>query len=237
MAGVYQGRSVFIQNSYDPGSKEFCVKKVSVNERVLNINYRLSAIKVDFDHVDLYTPVSIKITHKEGCNPIIINPDAIFFHSIFSFEEIQVSDSLITWRTVGEKPGEGQYVVEYIEGGLWTEQSMIPAQNKFEGATYSYSPQVTVGSNKFRIKHIFPLGDFLYSRELDLHHYPEPVTFTPKATNNKVFFSRPAYYQIYDAGSNQVLDGTGAEVDVSRLPRGDYVIYFDGDDPGMFTKK
>lgn len=237
LAGVYQGRTLFIQNSYDPVLKEFCVKEVMLNGQMLNLNYKSSAIKIDFKQIDVHSPVSIKILHKEACHPTIINPDAIFFHSVFSFEEIQVSDSLISWKTVGEKEGGGQYAIEYIEGGLWTEQSTIVAQGKFEGATYTHSPKVSVGSNKFRIKYIYPSGDFLYSCELDLHFYPEPVTFQPKVTNSKIIFSRRAYFQIYDAGSTQVLDGTDAEVDVSRLPRGEYVIYFDGDDPGMFTKK
>lgn len=237
LAGVYQGRTLFIQNSYDPILKEFCVKGVLLNGRVLNLNYKSSAIKIDFKQIDIHSPVTIKISHREACDPTIINPDAIFFHSVFSFEEIQVSDSLISWKTVGEKEGDGRYSIEYIEGGLWTEQNSIAAKGKFEGVSYSYAPKVSVGSNKFRIKYTFPSGDFLYSRELDLHFHPDPVTFHPTVTDSKVLFSRTAYFQIYDAGSTQVLDGTGAEVDVSRLPRGDYVIYFDGDDPGMFTKK
>lgn len=237
LAGVYQGRSLFIQNSFDPVSKEFCVKKVTLNDRLLNVNYHISAIKIDFDRIDIHSPVTIKISHHNGCDPTIINPDAIFFHSIFSFQEIQVSDSLIYWRTVGEKGDGGQYTIEYIEGGLWTEQSVLDSQGKFEGAEYSYAPKVSIGSNKFRIKYIYPSGDFLYSRELDLHFYPDPVTFNPKVTDSKIVFSRSAYFQIYDAGSTEVLNGTGTEVDVSKLPRGEYVIYFDGDDPGMFTKK
>jgi hypothetical protein len=236
MAGVYQGKPLFIQNTYDPVLKEFCVKQIFVNNNAVNINYNRSALKIDFVDFDLNTPISLRIIHTDSCTPVVINPDAIFFHSIFSFEEIQVLDSVIQWRTIGEK-GTGEYVVEYIENGLWSEQVVIPSQDKFEGAVYRFVPKVTIGSNKFRIKYIFPGGDFLYSQELDLHFYPEPVTFHPKATSTIVYFSRAAYYQIYDAGSTQVLDGSGTEVDVSKLPRGDYVIYFDGNDPGMFTKK
>ena len=50
-------------------------------------------------------------------------------------------------------------------------------------------------------------------------------------------FSRSAQYKIYDPKDKVVLEGVGNEVDVSRLWKGEYVIYFDGKDPGTFVKE
>ncbi len=236
VAGVYQGRPIFIQNTFDPIEKDFCIKEIKVNERLITFNKNISAIKVDFEKVDLFAPVTIHITHKETCRPIIINPDAIFYHSIFSFSEINISDSTLTWSTLGEKEG-GMFVVEKIDMGIWQEEAEVEATGSFENASYKHFPKIDEGSNKFRIKYLLPDGKYLYSREIDFHFYPDPVTFRPQKTDKMIFFSRPASFKIYDAGNTVVMDGVGKEADVSRLPRGSYVIYFNEDDPGLFIRE
>jgi hypothetical protein len=235
VAGVYKGRPVFIQNTFDPISKDFCINEIRVNDMAINFNKRLSAIKVDFKGVDLYTPVTLKIAHKDSCNPIIINPDAILYHSIFSFNEIIVSDTVLIWKTAGEKEG-GRFFVEKIDFGIWQEEAEVEASGTFGGATYTHYPKTEEGSNKFRIKYVFPDGQYIYSREIDFHYYPEPVTFTPQKTSKMLYFSRSATFKIYDAGNNVVMEGQGKEADVSRLPLGSYVIYFNEEDPGLFIK-
>ncbi|MEO9477962.1 MAG: hypothetical protein ABJG41_20630 [Cyclobacteriaceae bacterium] len=236
IAGVYQGRPIFIQNAYDPVNRDFCIKEISVNGQKMAFNPKASAVKVDFKGVDMYAPVALKITHKDSCNPIVINPDAIFYHSIFSFSEIITTDSTLIWKTLGEKES-GSFVVEKIDMGLWQEEAIIEASGRFEGETYTHYPKIKEGSNKFRIKYVLPSGKHLYSREIDLHFYPKPVTFTPLKTSKMLYFSRSATFKIYDAGNNVVMEGNGKETDVSHLPTGSYVIYFNEDDPGLFVKQ
>ncbi|MFY0600684.1 MAG: hypothetical protein JXR03_13510 [Cyclobacteriaceae bacterium] len=235
MAGVYKGSPVFIQNSFDPVAKDFCIKEIKVNGSSVNFNTRTSAIKLDFSGVDLFAPVLINIIHKDSCNPIVINPDAIFYHSIFSFSEINISDSTLIWKTLGEKE-TGIFSVEKIQNGLWQEEAAIEASGRFEEASYIHYPKIEEGANKFRIKYTFPDGKYLYSREIDFHFYPEPVTFTPYKTNHMIYFSRTADYKIYDGGDNVVMEGKGKDANVSRLPRGSYVIYFNEEDPGLFIR-
>ena len=234
--GVHQGNTLFIQNPFDAKSDEFCISEVYVNGKRKKFNTRLSALVLDFDDLDLFTPVSIRIIHKDSCNPVIINPDAIFFHTTFSFKNINVTDSLLSWKAVGDKPG-GQYIIEKYADFHWKDLDVIDAKGRFEGTSYEYVPYLEEGANKFRIKYVFPDGSYLYSRELDIHFYPEPVTFSPKRTSRMIRFSRSAQYEIYDPKDEVVLEGVGNEVDVSRLWKGEYVIYFDGKDPGTFIKE
>ncbi|XOV95240.1 MAG: hypothetical protein ACFHWX_11120 [Bacteroidota bacterium] len=234
--GVYQGKVLFIQNPYDPSISEFCIKELYVNGSKKDFNPKLSAIILEFEKVDLFTPVTIKIIHKDSCNPIILNPDAIFFHSTFNFQEIVLSDSLLTWHTIADKPG-AQYVVERYMMGIWDEVATIESKGIYSGADYEFSPAMEEGPNKFRIKYIFPDNKYLYSREIDYHFYPDPVTFSPKSTKSLIKFSRNTSYKIYNPQDSVVLEGVGSEVDVRRLWKGQYVIYFDGKDPGTFTKE
>lgn len=234
--GVYQGKSLFIQNPYDQEINGFCITSVSINGKQQAFNYKLSAIKIDFTGMSKNSPVTIRITHRAGCSPIIINRDAINYHTTFSFQEISVTDSVLVWQTRGERE-HTRYVLERYENGIWLEQDTIPAEGTFGGSMYVHFPEIKEGANKLRLRYIFPGGNYLYSREIDFHHYPEPVTFTPFVAERELVLSRAARYEIFDAGGDLVLTGKGATVDISKLPRGEYVIYFNDTDPGAFTKK
>lgn len=235
LTGVYQGKTLFIQNPYDSKSKAFCVKQISVNDRLLSLNYRVSAIKLDFPGVDLNVPVTIRIEHEAGCVPIVINPDAIFYHSMFSFREIALTDTALVWRTAGERV-DSYYIIEKYENGVWFEVKRVEALGNFGEAQYAEMPEVDEGPNKFRIKYVYPSGDHLYSREIDFHYYREPVTFSPHKVKDEIKMSRTARYVIFDRGNKIVLSGEGSTIDVRQLPSGEYIVYFDDKDPGVFTK-
>lgn len=235
--GVYQGKSLFIQNPYLVELKSFCIQAVYINNLLQKLSYNHSALKLDFTQNDLFTPVKIRISSKDSiCNPIVINPDAIMFHSSFRFTSIALSDSLLSWQTKGER-GKGEFWVEKLQFGIWIEMENQPSLSKYEEADYSYFPSFEEGGNKYRVKYIYENGSYLYSEEVEFNYYPEPVEFTPKVTDKIISFSRSAQYKVYDPNGKEVLSGIGNQVDVSALFPGEYVIYFDNLFPGAFTKK
>ncbi len=240
LAGVFQGKSLFIQNPFDKTNREFCIDRIYINEKPLEINYRLSAIKLDFTDFDLYSPVKVRVEHKDSlCAPIIINPEAILFHTIFRFESISLTDSALVWVTKGET-GKGEFEIERLINGVWVDQKIVPGIGRYEGAEYTYYPNLEEGANKYRIKYNFPRGNrvkYLYSWEFDYDHYPEPIEFKPKSAKTRLYLSRFTRYEIYDKGRKLVLTGQGKEIDVTVLRRGQYVIYFNGTDPGSFVKE
>lgn len=237
ITGVNKGKTLFIQNPYDSKTGLFCVNEVYVNDQKVSINANSSAIKLDFATFDKFIPLAIKIVHKDSCSPVIINPDAIQFHSVFTFDKVDLTDSTLNWTIKGEQAG-GFYQVEKIQNGLWTEEGNYPAKGHFEGASYTHFPVLETGPNKYRIKYAFPNPEeYLYSNEIDFHYYPEPVTFKPAKTDRYIYFSRTSPYKVFDAKGKLVIDGIAKEIDVALLPDGEYVIYFDGKDPGVFTKE
>ena len=141
---------------------------------------------LDFNQIDLFSPVSIKIFYKDSlCNPIVINPDAIFYHSNFRFNRIAVSDTLLEWETQGEH-GEGNYFIERLSDGLWEQIAEVKSTSKFEKSSYEISPVLVPGANKFRIKYDFDNDKYLYSQELDYEYYPSPVIFSINASNELI---------------------------------------------------
>ena len=143
--------------------------------------------------------------HKDTiCSPIIINPEAILFHTIFRFSSISLSDSSLTWVTKGER-GIGSFEIEKLEDGIWRSYDVIEARGVYEGATYSVIPALDEAANKFRVKYAFPAGGrgkYLYSTEVDYDHYPEPVEFKPHSAKTRLYLSRTTPYEIYDDGSS-----------------------------------
>lgn len=240
LAGVFQEKTLFIQNPYNRLTKEFCVQEVQINGKSVDMNYNLSALKLDFDRFDTFTPVKIKVLHKDSlCTPIIINPEAVLFHTIFRFAEISLSDSALYWFTKGER-GIGQFEIEKLYNGIWVDQEVMEATGTYEGQAYVHYPKLEEGSNKFRVKYNFPSGSriaHLYSQEIEFEFYPERVEFKPKSAKTRLYLSRSTHYEIYDKGNTLVLEGQGSEIDVTVLRRGNYVIYFDGRDPGSFIKE
>lgn len=240
LAGVFQGNTLFVQNPYDNADRRFCIDKIYINKNELNINYNLSAIKLDFQGYDMYTPVKIRIMHKDSvCVPTIINPEAILFHTIFRFTEASLTDSALVWSTKGET-GIGQFEVERLMNGVWVDEDIRASTGQYKGATYVFRPNLEEGANKYRIKYNFPRGSrgkHLYSQELDFDHYPEPIDFKPKSAKTKLYLSRSTHYEIYNAGNKLVLEGQGTVIDVTVLRQGEYVIYFNGKDPGSFIKE
>lgn len=240
LAGVYQGKTLFIQNPFDNEAKEFCLEGIYINDYFLNTNYKLSALKIDFKGYDLYTPVKLRLVHKDTiCAPTIVNPEAILFHTIFRFVDINLTDSAMTWSTKGES-GVGEFEIERLMNGIWIDQEIRPALGRYEGAEYTYFPNLEEGANKYRVKYNFPQGrriSHIYSREVDFDFYPEPVEFTPKSAKTRLYLSRSTHYEIYNDGQKLVLEGQGREIDVTVLRRGRYVIYFNGNDPGTFIKE
>ncbi|MEQ8904183.1 hypothetical protein [Ekhidna sp.] len=240
LAGVFQGKTLFIQNPFDRTVREFCVEKVYINEREVNINYKMSAIKLDFAGYDLNTPVKIRLVHKDTlCTPTIINPEAILFHTIFRFDDVSLTDSALVWRTRGET-GRGEFEIEKLMNGIWVDQDVREALGRYEGAEYTYYPNLEEGANKYRVRYNFPRGSrasHLYSWEVDYDYYPVPVEFNPKSAKTKLYLSRSTHYEIYNDGQKLVLEGQGKVVDVTVLRQGRYIIYFNGKDPGTFIKE
>ena len=240
LAGVFQGKTLFIQNPFDKSDRQFCVERIYINEQELDINYNLSALKIDFKGYDYYTPVKIRLVHKDTlCTPTIINPEAILFHTIFRFVDVTLTDSALVWSTKGES-GIGEFEIEKLMNGVWVDEEVREALGRYEGAEYTFYPNLDEGANKYRIRYNFPPGrrvKYLYSWEVEYDHYPEPVEFTPKSAKTRIYLSRSTHYEIYNDGQKLVLQGQGKEIDVTVLRQGRYVIYFNGKDPGTFVKE
>lgn len=227
ITGVNKGHSLYIQNTYQKETNEFCINEIIINDRALDANLKLSAIKLNFKSVDLFAPVSVKVMHKESCKPRFINPESILYHSSFKFDSLFLNDSILTWTTKGDRR-EGKFIIEQLKADFWESVEKIRSKGIFEGTQYVFFPLHHDGGNKYRIKYELPNGRFLYSKEMEFVYYPEPVTFSPRVVQDRITLSRNAEYEIMNSIGDVILRGQAKEIPLRLLKPGDYVILIEG---------
>lgn len=227
ITGVFQGKPLFVQNPLSEGIDVFCVRGIYLNGRELAINLKRSALEIDFNGLDLYTPVSIRIMHDTICAPKIVNPQAIFWHSSFRFNSITFSEEEIRWTTRGERE-RALYIVEKLNGEEWMELTQLPSEGQFAASEYSYFPELSEGSNKFRVRYEASASNYLYSDEVEVVFYKEPITFSPKVVSDKMTLSRASPFEILNEREEVILTGNAKEIPLRLLKPGNYYIILDG---------
>lgn len=234
LSGVYKGEGLYIQNPYDADSGQFCVQSIFINGKKTQTNLSLTAVRLAFRGIDLYTPVSVKVVHGDSCKPKIVNPEAILYHSNFKFDSLVLNDSIMHWYTKGDRR-DGVFKIEKLSGEYWDVVKTLRSKGRFQGAQYVFFPEHDEGGNKYRIKYELPEGRYLYSVEMEHYHYPEGVTFSPRVVTDKMIFSREASYEIF-RGEESILKGKAKEIPLRLLPPGDYSIVIEGEED-TFVKK
>ncbi len=118
LSGVYQGKNLFVQNPFAPDKQNYCADEVYVNNVKRMANIRQSAFEIDLSHLEIDDAVTIRIIHKDGCAPKVINPQVLRPSTTFIFNSIKVDENSIDWTSTGETP-KYMYNVEQFVNGNW----------------------------------------------------------------------------------------------------------------------
>ena len=235
LTGVFKGNGLYVQNSYNAQTNEFCVNEILLNGKKSNVNLQLTAINIPFSGFDLYTPVNVTVLHKDSCTAKIVNPEVLLYHSSFKFDSLVLNDSVMHWYTKGDKEG-ALFFVEKLDVDRWDVVKEIRSKGRFQGAQYVYFPEHNDGGNIYRIKYQLPNKRYLYSMEMEYYHYPEAITFSPRVVTDKMTLSRATSYEIMDEDGEVILRGKGKIIPLRRLRPGDYSIMLEGE-VDTFVKK
>lgn len=237
--GHFQGRDLYIQNPFSASGVGFCVYEVRVNGLVTTDEINSSAFAIDLALLNLNfgDPVSIEIAHKDGCDPIVINPEVLKPLSTFEIVAIRVSDNgLLKWATKGES-GILPYTIEQFRWNKWVnvgqvEGRGIPGENKYQ---FQIVPHY--GVNKVRIKQVDSTKKPRYSKVMEFESNLPPVTFSPVKVKKEITFSRKTRYEIYNMYGNIVAHGYDDQINVSNLTKGKYYLNYDNSFGDTFEKK
>lgn len=241
LEGNYQGKNLYVKNTFAGVGVGFCVFEVTVNGSVTTDEWNSSAFEIDLSIHDLDPgdQVVVVIKHKDDCAlPKVLNPEVLNPKSTFKTVSINASaDGMLKWSTTDEA-GVLTYIVEQYRWNKWVYVGEVEGMGR-TGKTNNYSFQVTPhsGGNKVRVKQIDYSGVPRYSPSAELTSSLSQVTGVPAKVDDKISFSAETMYEVYDIHGNIVKRGFSAEIDASNLKKGIYYLNYDNSTVEFMKKK
>lgn len=239
LAGVYQGSDLYVQNPFSGAGVSFCVFEVRINGEVTSDEVNSSAFVIDMEvmGLSLGDSVNIVIRHKGGCQPRVLNPEALDPRSTFETEEISVSgDHVLTWKTKGEA-GALPFIVEQFRWNKWVKAGEVMGAGKPQLQTYTFQLLPHSGLNRVRVRQVDSRDEERTSPIVDFSGPEQPVAFSPEKPRDALSFTKETRYEIFDEYGNLVKKGFGSSVDLSELDRGEYYVNYDSRFGETFKKR
>ena len=225
--GLYHGENLLIQNPLSRTSGGFCIEEIYLNDHLILQNPGISAVELDLSHYQLYEPLTIRITHQDGCEPYLLNPADFVFKKEFAYEMLRADDSSVKWASSGEDSSSVHYVDKSIDG-LWTQIGRVQARGGFGGAEYSFEVSHNFGPNMYRLRYASTGGREVTSNPVEFLRISEPISFSPNSVVNTITLSQVAFFEIFDLEMNQITKGEGRIIELTGLSSGQYILVLDG---------
>jgi len=231
ISGIYQGKNLFVQNPLSSDAKTYCANEVFVNDQKIISEVKVAAFEVDLSYLEINEPVTIRITHKDGCAPRLINPQVVRPSAGFQIEKMEVSLNHIRWNTVDENP-KFVYYVESLRNGNWIVIEKLMAKEEGKGI-YLIPIIHATGDNKYRIKaQNTQTHQTFYSRTITFNPDTDPVieptsetiTFSPEYPKDQLLLSKEVAYEIIDSQKKIIIKGKGQIVNIKALKAGIYYL-------------
>ena len=246
LEGHYQGKSLYVQNPFGPGGVGFCVTEIKVNGNITTDETNSSAFEIDLKQqkLNLGDKIEIKIFHKEGCKPKVLNPEVLKPRSSYEVVNMTIEkDGTLRWSTKSES-GKLTFVIEQRRWNKWVKVGEVEGVGTSSINEYSFKIAPHSGKNEVRIRQTDYSGQPRVSKPVDFISDLPDTEFGPPKTSKELSFnvkgkpdkSVETMYEIYDQYGNIVKKGFGSKVDVSNLPKGAYFINYDNR-MGEFVKK
>jgi hypothetical protein len=238
--GNFMGKNIFVTNPYASSNNVgFCVTEVYVNNKLTTDEIQQSSFEIDLISLQLVVgqKVSIKIKHKDGCKPKVVNPEDLKPRA--TFEVIAGSmkvgkDGMFTWSTKNET-GKLDFIVEQKRWNKWVTIGKVEGRGTADQHSYSIKYDPYSGENLIRVKQIDVTGSKV-SEPIKYRSMSPVVTFTQGKDQN-ISFTADTKWEVYDLFGNIAKQGRGNEIDVSDLKKGNYQMNYDNKSGDKFTKK
>ncbi|MBK8498641.1 MAG: hypothetical protein IPL52_07445 [Flavobacteriales bacterium] len=240
LEGHYQGKNLFIQNPFSEAGVGFCVFEVTVNDQIATDEINSSAFELDLGNFGLKVgdAVVVKVRHKDGCTPVILNPEVLKPKSTFDIVKQEVSsDGTYRWTTANET-GELPFIVEQKRWNKWVKVGEVmgvgrPGEHKYE---FKVTPHY--GENYFRVKQTDLTRKARFSEAVTFTDPSvQPVTWGPVKPKEEIVFSANTLYEIYDQYGNIVKRGYANKIDITTLKKDLYYLNYDNKMGETFLKR
>jgi hypothetical protein len=229
LEGHYQGENVIIQNAYDNKGVGFCVYEVKVNGKVTTDEINSQTFEISLTNLQLKVgeSVLIKIKHKTGCKPQILNPLVLLPKSTYEVVSLESSGKgNFTWSTKNET-GKLTYIIEQFRWNKWVMVGEVDGKGKETNNNYRFKITPHSGENKIRVKQIGNSGKPRYSESIKFFSNVSEVSFEQLKEEMKIKFSKKTMFEVYDYFGNILKKGFAEKINISDLKKGVYYLNYD----------
>jgi|AntAceMinimDraft_17_1070374.scaffolds.fasta_scaffold01288_1 hypothetical protein len=236
--GNYYGKNLYVLN---PSSEQgaFCVEKVYVNGKITKDEINSNSFEIDFSNLNLEIgdTVVIKIKHRKGCMPKIINAEVLRAESNFLFTTIKFDRSKkLIWLVKGNT-GNMPFVIEQYRWKKWIQVGKVEVKDSVTNNNYFFQTHHPYyGMNKYRVKHIDINDEIIYSKEKNFYSRAQEILLAPKKIFDEIMFTKETRWEIFDEMGELIMDGFGNDINVSKLSEGNYWINY-GNKTESFRKR
>lgn len=229
LEGRYQNKNIYVMNSVADDGVGFCTYEVRVNDQVVSDEINSSAFEIDLSQFNLNIgqQVIIQIKHKDNCNPKVLNPGGLQPAPDFELSDIQLTnEGMLEWTSMREA-SELPYVIEQFKWNKWVKVGEVDSNGKPGANKYRFKVNLTSGNNKVRLVQRNLNGQMKVSSSVSVSSTEAPVELSYNSKDDKLVFSRPTSYEVYDAFGIIRKRGYAQQVEMKDVDKGDYYINFD----------
>jgi len=240
LEGNYQGKNLFIQNPFSEAGVGFCVFEVTVNDQIATDEINSSAFEVDMNNfgLKLSDKVVVKVKHKDGCTPVVLNPEVLKPKSTFDIVKQSIaSDGTFSWTATNET-GELPFIVEQKRWNKWVKVGEVLGDGKPGEHTYTFKVTPHSGENIFRVKQTDLSKRARFSEAVTYSNASvAQVTWGPVKPKEEIVFSAPTLFEVYDQYGNIVKRGYADRLEVASLKKDLYYLNYDNKLGETFIKR
>lgn len=239
LEGNYQGKNLFVQNPFSEAGVGFCVYEVTVNGMIATDEINSNAFEIDMANFSLQSgeKVTVRISHKDGCTPMVLNPEVLKPKSTFDIVKQDISaDGTYRWTTVNET-GELPFIVEQKRWNKWVKVGEVMGAGTPGEHTYEFKVTPHSGENTVRVRQTDLTKKARFSQNVTLASSAAQVSWTPAKPKDVINFSGVTLYEVYDEYGNIVKRGYASTVDIASLKKGTYYLNYDNKMGDTFIKR
>ncbi|MFL5762844.1 MAG: hypothetical protein ACJ77K_02810 [Bacteroidia bacterium] len=221
--GTYQGKNMYIQNSY--AGTALCTEKVLVNGTEVSIAQE-SAYEIHLDSMHFKTgdPLKIEIYHKPDCIPKVLNdnstPKKGFYIESIKIDTVDGS-GILKW-VVTEDRDCIDFEIQQFRWNKWITIDTVPNKHMDGKTEYSWKIPLHSGKNEVRL---YQKNDCI-SRTAECSNAKDQVR-TISYCGNGIKFNTETDYEVYDQYGTAKMKGHAAYISFEDLEKGQYFLNYD----------
>ena len=228
LSGLYQGENLLVVNETNPDGVGFCCYEVRVNGQLTADEVNSHAFEIDLrsQGIVLGKGLSVRLMHRPGCAPRILNPEVVKPSPGFELIDFKVSSTGDVVWTSSEERGRMPYVLQQFKWGKWVDVVRVDGRGGPGERHYSAHIDPIFGENLLRLTHLAPDGTLEVKGEARFQGDVPEVAMEYEQKSQVLKFSRSTQYELVNEFGTVVLRGVGSEATLRYLSRGEYFVNF-----------